>query len=114
MKPIGTQLKLNFQKVDPSSLPDIENLLGTGETNRPTVPRVTKKRRRRSPSPDSHTETIPLHIREECPDQAKDFDGFRITYKGSRDFIPGVHDWESESTAWFNMSKLKFLGTTKV
>ena len=45
---------------------------------------------------------------------AKDFDGFRITYKGARDFIPGVHDWESESTAWFNMSKLKFLGTTKV
>ena len=45
---------------------------------------------------------------------AKDYDGFRITYKGSRDFIPGVHDWETESTAWFNMSKLKFLGTTKV
>ena len=45
---------------------------------------------------------------------SQDFDGFRLTFKGSRDFIPGVHDWESESTAWFNMSKLKFLGTTKV
>ena len=45
---------------------------------------------------------------------ANDYDGFRITFKGSRDYIPGVHDWETESTAWFNMSKLKFLGTTKV
>ena len=45
---------------------------------------------------------------------AKDYDGFRITYRAARDYIPGIHDWETESTVWFNMSKLKFLGTTKV
>ena len=45
---------------------------------------------------------------------AKDYDGFRITYSAARNYIPGIHDWETESTAWFNMSKLKFLGTTKV
>ena len=45
---------------------------------------------------------------------ANDYEGFRLTFKASRNFIPGVHDWETESTAWFNMSKLKFLGTTKV
>ena len=45
---------------------------------------------------------------------AKDYDGFRLTFKGSRDFIPGVHEWDVESTVWFNMSKLEFLGTTKV
>tara|TARA_R100000664_G_C2728517_1_gene119747 strand:+ start:40 stop:588 length:549 start_codon:yes stop_codon:yes gene_type:complete len=45
---------------------------------------------------------------------AKDYDGFRLTMRGSRDFIPGVHEWDVESTAWFNMKYLKFLGTTKV
>ena len=45
---------------------------------------------------------------------SKDYDGFRLTFKGSRDFIPGVHEWDVESTVWFNMSKLKFLGTTKL
>ena len=45
---------------------------------------------------------------------AKDYDGFRLTFKGSRDFIPGVHEWDVESTAWFNMNKLEFIGTTKV
>ena len=45
---------------------------------------------------------------------AKDYDGFRLTFKGSRDFIPGVHQWDVESTAWFNMKKLEFIGTTKV
>tara|TARA_B100000131_G_scaffold323076_1_gene379646 strand:+ start:2008 stop:2556 length:549 start_codon:yes stop_codon:yes gene_type:complete len=45
---------------------------------------------------------------------AKDYDGFRLTFKGSRDFIPGVHEWDVESTVWFNMNKLEFLGTTKV
>jgi len=45
---------------------------------------------------------------------AKDYDGFRLTFKGSRDFIPGVHEWDVESTVWFNMKKLEFLGTTKV
>ena len=45
---------------------------------------------------------------------SKHYDGFRLTFKGSRDFIPGVHEWDVESTVWFNMSKLKFLGTTKV
>ena len=45
---------------------------------------------------------------------SKKYDGFRLTFKGSRDFIPGVHEWDVESTVWFNMSKLKFLGTTKL
>ena len=45
---------------------------------------------------------------------SKDYDGFRLTFKGSRDFIPGVHEWDIESTVWFNMDKLEFLGTTKV
>jgi hypothetical protein len=45
---------------------------------------------------------------------AKQYDGFRLTFKGSRDFIPGVHEWDVESTVWFNMNKLQFLGTTKV
>ena len=45
---------------------------------------------------------------------AKDYDGFRLTFKGSRDFIPGVHEWDVESTVWFNMDKLEFIGTTKV
>ena len=45
---------------------------------------------------------------------SKKYDGFRLTFKGSRDFIPGVHEWDVESTVWFNMSKLEFMGTTKV
>ena len=42
---------------------------------------------------------------------ANDFDGFQLA---SSKFIPGVHQWDVESTAWFNMRKLKFVGTTKV
>ena len=42
---------------------------------------------------------------------AKHYDGFQLA---SIKFIPGVHEWDVESTAWFNMKKLKFVGTTKV
>ena len=45
---------------------------------------------------------------------SKDFDGFRLTFKCSRGFIPGVHEWDVESIVWFNMDKLEFIGTTKV
>ena len=45
---------------------------------------------------------------------SKHYDGFRLTFKGSRDYIPGVHEWDVESTVWFNMNKLEFLGTIKV
>tara|TARA_Y100001963_G_scaffold77553_1_gene107473 strand:- start:485 stop:1030 length:546 start_codon:yes stop_codon:yes gene_type:complete len=44
---------------------------------------------------------------------SKHYDGFRLTFKGSRDYIPGVHEWDVESTVWFNMKKLQFLGTIK-
>ena len=42
---------------------------------------------------------------------AKHYDGFQLA---STKFIPGVHEWDVESTVWFNMKKLKFVGTTKV
>ena len=42
---------------------------------------------------------------------ANDYDGFQLA---KYSFIPGVHDWDVESTVWFNMKKLKFVGTTKV
>ena len=43
---------------------------------------------------------------------AKDYDGFQLA---TRKFIPGITEqWDVESTAWFNMKKLKFIGTTKV
>ena len=42
---------------------------------------------------------------------ANDFDGFQLA---SSKFIPGVHQWDVESTVWFNMKKLNFIGTTKV
>ena len=43
---------------------------------------------------------------------AKDYDGFQLA---TRKFIPGITEqWDVESTAWFNMSKLNFVGTTKV
>ena len=43
---------------------------------------------------------------------SKKFDGFQLA--GSTDLIPMLGQWDVESTAWFNMSKLKFVGTTKV
>ena len=42
---------------------------------------------------------------------SNDYDGFQLA---STKFIPGVHEWDVESTVWFNMKKLKFIGTTKV
>jgi|TARA_R110000796_G_scaffold14696_1_gene47882 hypothetical protein len=42
---------------------------------------------------------------------SQDYDAFQIT---KYSFIPGIHEWDVESTAWFNMKKLKFVGTTKV
>ena len=42
---------------------------------------------------------------------SRDYDAFQLT---KYSFIPGIHDWDVESTVWFNMKKLKFVGTTKV
>jgi len=43
---------------------------------------------------------------------AKKYDGFQLA--GSTMSIPMLGQWDVESTAWFNMSKLKFVGTTEV
>jgi len=43
---------------------------------------------------------------------SKKYDGFQLA--GSTDLIPMLGQWDVESTAWFNMRKLKFVGTTKV
>ena len=43
---------------------------------------------------------------------SKKYDGFQLA--GSTDYIPMLGQWDVESTAWFNMRKLKFVGTTKV
>ena len=43
---------------------------------------------------------------------SKMYDGFQLA--GSTDYIPMLGQWDVESTAWFNMKKLKFVGTTKV
>ena len=43
---------------------------------------------------------------------SKKYDGFQLA--GSTDSIPMLGQWDVESTAWFNMRKLKFVGTTKV
>ena len=42
---------------------------------------------------------------------SRDYDAFQLA---KYSFIPGIHDWDVESTVWFNMKKLKFVGTTKV
>ena len=42
---------------------------------------------------------------------SQDYDAFQLA---KYSFIPGIHDWDVESTVWFNMKKLKFVGTTKV
>ena len=42
---------------------------------------------------------------------SKDYDAFQLA---KYSFIPGIYDWDVESTVWFNMKKLKFVGTTKV
>ena len=43
---------------------------------------------------------------------SKVYDGFQMA--GSQDSIPMLGQWDVESTAWFNMKKLEFVGTTKV
>ena len=43
---------------------------------------------------------------------AKKYDGFQLA--GSTMSIPMLGQWDVESTAWFNMKKLEFVGTTKV
>ena len=45
---------------------------------------------------------------------AKDYDGFQLAVSSSQLKLFGAHEWDVESTAWFNMKKLKFVGTTKV
>ena len=64
---------------------------------------------------------FPLDIEGTCPSGnlyldwrkvSKKFDGFQLA--GSTDSIPMLGQWDVESTAWFNMRKLRFVGTTKV
>ncbi len=43
---------------------------------------------------------------------SKKYDGFQ--FAGSKYSVPLLGQWDVESTVWFNMSKLKFLGTTKL
>ena len=43
---------------------------------------------------------------------SKKYDGLQLA--GSTDYIPMLGQWDVESTAWFNMKKLEFVGTTKV
>ena len=43
---------------------------------------------------------------------SKKYDGFQLA--GSTTMIPMLGQWDVESTAWFNMKKLNFIGTTKV
>ena len=43
---------------------------------------------------------------------SKKFDGVQLA--GSTMGIPMLGQWDVESTAWFNMKKLEFVGTTKV
>ena len=40
------------------------------------------------------------------------YDGFQ--FAGSKYSVPLLGQWDVESTVWFNMSKLEFIGTTKV
>ena len=43
---------------------------------------------------------------------SKKYDGVQLA--GSTMGIPMLGQWDVESTAWFNMKKLEFIGTTKV
>ena len=43
---------------------------------------------------------------------SKKYDGFQ--FAGSKYSAPLLGQWDVESTVWFNMSKLEFIGTTKV
>ena len=60
-------------------------------------------------------------MRVECPSGelylnwkkvSKVYDGVQLA--GSTMSIPMLGQWDVESTAWFNMKKLEFIGTTKV
>ena len=60
-------------------------------------------------------------MRVECPSGelylnwrkvSKVYDGVQLA--GSTMSIPMLGQWDVESTAWFNMKKLKFVGTTEV
>ena len=60
-------------------------------------------------------------MRVECPSGelylnwkkvSKVYDGVQLA--GSTMSIPMLGQWDVESTAWFNMKKLEFVGTTKV
>ena len=60
-------------------------------------------------------------MRVECPSGelylnwrkvSKVYDGVQLA--GSTMSVPMLGQWDVESTAWFNMRKLKFVGTTKV
>ena len=66
-------------------------------------------------------EKFPLDASKKCPSGhmymdwgklSKKYDGFQLA--GSTMSIPMLGQWDVESTAWFNMRKLKFVGTTKV
>ena len=46
------------------------------------------------------------------PSLAKKYDGLQLA--GSSMMIPMLGQWDVESTAWFSMKKLKFVGTTSV
>ena len=46
------------------------------------------------------------------PSIAKKYDGLQLA--GSSMMIPMLGQWDVESTAWFKMKKLKFVGTAKV
>ena len=46
------------------------------------------------------------------PSIAKRYDGLQLA--GSSMMIPMLGQWDVESTAWFSMRKLKFVGTAKV
>ena len=59
-------------------------------------------------------------MRVECPSGelylnwqkvSKMYDAVQLT---NTDYVPMLGQWDVESTAWFNMKKLEFVGTTKV
>ena len=59
-------------------------------------------------------------MRVECPSGelylnwqkvSKKYDAVQLT---NTDYVPMLGQWDVESTAWFNMKKLEFVGTTKV
>ena len=64
---------------------------------------------------------FPLDASAKCPSGdlyidwgklSKKYDGFQLA--GSTMSNPLLGQWDVESTAWFNMKKLEFVGTTKI